>query len=49
MMAHYHFEEPSARIALNSAADNDAYHGDQMIAPTATNDQAFLVEGHQEQ
>ncbi|CAN9320320.1 unnamed protein product [Alternaria alternata] len=49
MMAHYRFEEPYAGVAFNSAADNDAYHGDQMIAPTATNDQVFQVEGHQEQ
>ena len=48
-MAHYRFEEPYAGVASSSAADNDVYHGDQMIAPTATNDQVLLVEGRQGQ
>ncbi|CAN9283545.1 unnamed protein product [Alternaria alternata] len=44
MMAHYRFEEPYAGVALNSAADDDAYHGDQILAPIAANDQVFQIE-----
>ncbi|RYN87239.1 hypothetical protein AA0119_g12551 [Alternaria tenuissima] len=49
MMAHYRLEEPYAGVASNSATDNAAYCGGQTLAPTAINDQVFLVEEHHEQ